>query len=108
MLGRDLPTTAVEVLGLTCPGRETNRWEASTLEKSHSNRLLIAIRNIHMSARPVENARDNFKKSNRLISSLLNLILPSETTFKKLPAFPSLSLTSLCVAVIVLPFLVDE
>jgi hypothetical protein len=31
------------------------RWEASTLEKSHLNSLLTAIRN---SARPVENARN--------------------------------------------------
>jgi hypothetical protein len=30
-------------------------WEARALEKSHSNSLFIAIQNIYMSARPVEN-----------------------------------------------------
>ncbi len=45
----------LEVPGLTCAGRESNpglrRWEASTLEKSHSHDLLTAIRNsyVHMS-----------------------------------------------------------
>jgi hypothetical protein len=34
-------------------------WEASTLEKSHSGSLLIEIRSIYISARPVENARDS-------------------------------------------------
>jgi hypothetical protein len=42
----------LEVPGLI-PGRESNLglyvcWEASTLEKSHSNSLLIAIRNIYI------------------------------------------------------------
>jgi hypothetical protein len=49
---RDL--TKLEVPILTCPGRESNpapQLEASTLEKSHSNRLLIAIRNICIWAR---------------------------------------------------------
>jgi hypothetical protein len=36
---------------MTCPGRESKKpkppqWEASTIEKSHLNSLLIAIRNI--------------------------------------------------------------
>jgi hypothetical protein len=38
------------------------RWEASTLEKSHSNNLLIAIaysEHLQRSARPVENAHDS-------------------------------------------------
>ncbi len=35
------------------PGIEPGppRWEASTLEKSHSNSLLLAIRNIYIRAR---------------------------------------------------------
>ncbi len=42
------------------PGR-ASRWETSTLENSHSNIFLVVIRNIylHISARPVKNARDN-------------------------------------------------
>jgi hypothetical protein len=35
---------------LTCPGRESNtapRWEASTLDKNHTNSLLTAVRNIY-------------------------------------------------------------
>ncbi len=42
----------LEVPGLTCTGQESNpgplQWEGSTLEKSHSNILLIAIRNIYI------------------------------------------------------------
>ncbi len=44
----------LEVPGLTCPGWESNPasvvggWEASTLEKSHSNSLLIANQNIYI------------------------------------------------------------
>ncbi len=44
------------------PGIELGppRWEASTLEKSHSNSLLYTYsEHQHMSARPVENARDS-------------------------------------------------
>ncbi len=43
------------------PGVEPGppRWEASTLEKSYWNSLLIAIWHLHMSAWPVENARDS-------------------------------------------------
>jgi hypothetical protein len=42
----------------------TPRWEASTLEKSHSNSFLIVNSEhlhyrLHISARPVKNARDN-------------------------------------------------
>ncbi len=42
----------LEVLGLTCPrpgiGHVPPAWEASTLEKSHPDSLLIAIRNIYI------------------------------------------------------------
>jgi hypothetical protein len=47
----------LEVPGLTCPSRESKPG----LEKSHSISLLIAI-HLHMSARPVENARDGIFK----------------------------------------------
>jgi hypothetical protein len=55
----------LEVPGMTCVGRESEpgppRWEASTLEKSHSNILLIGSysEHLHMSAQPVVNARDS-------------------------------------------------
>jgi hypothetical protein len=42
----------LEVPELTCPGRKSNPglhlWEASILEKSHSNSLLIALLNIYI------------------------------------------------------------
>ncbi len=53
----------LEVPGLTCPSQESNlgQWEASTLEKSHSNRLLIAIQNICIWARDSLNISSYFR-----------------------------------------------
>jgi hypothetical protein len=61
------------------------RWESSTLVKCHSNSLSIATvfsEHLHVSTRPVENARDNNRVSGATtLNFLMSLFLKGALVF---------------------------